>query len=64
MVAEMVHNSIQFLSQTRNQEFLRAGEIFENKGTLINISSAAYERKALQEKISEIFFLDTLKTAF
>ena len=54
MVAEMVHNSIQFLSQARNQEFLRAGEI----------SSAAYERKALQEKISEIFFLDTLKTAF
>ena len=64
MVAEMVHNSIQFLSQARNQEFLRAGEISENKGTLINISSAAYERKALQEKISEIFFLDTLKTAF
>ena len=50
--------------QARNQEFLRAREISENKGISINISSASYKRKTLQGKISDIFFLDTLKTAF
>ena len=50
--------------QARNQEFPRAGEVSENRDTSINISSASYERKALQGKISETFFLDTLKTAF
>ena len=48
--------------QVRNQEFLRAGEVSENRGASINISSASYERKALQGKFSEIFYLDTLKT--
>ena len=50
--------------QARNQEFFSAGEISENKGTSTNIWSATYERKAPQGKISEIFFLYTLETAF
>ena len=33
-------------------------------GTPINIQSATHERKAPQKKISDIFFVDTLKTAF
>ena len=61
---EYVINKTAVQKQTRNQEFLRAGEVSENKGTLINISSARYERKAPQGQISEIFFLDILKTAF
>ena len=40
----------------RNQEFLRAGEVSENKGTLIKISSATYERKAPQGKNFGDFF--------
>ena len=50
--------------QARHQEFFRAGKVFQNKGTSINFLSATQERKAPQGKISEIFFLDTLKTAF
>ena len=50
--------------QARNQELFRAREVFQNKGTSINFLSATQERKAPQGKISEIFFLDTLKTAF
>ena len=61
---EYVINKTAVQKQTRNQEFLRAGEVSENKGTLMNISSVSYERKALQGKILDIFFLETLKTAF
>ena len=50
--------------QARNQEFFRAGEVFQNKVTSINFLSSSQERKAPQGKISEIFFLYTLKTAF
>ena len=50
--------------QPRNQELLGAGEVSENKGTLINISCATYERKAPHGNISDIFFLDMLKTGF
>ena len=53
-----------FHNQTRNQEFLRAGEVSENKGTSINIFNLQQKRKATQGKISDMFFLDTLKTAF
>ena len=42
------------LNQARNEKILRAGEVSENKDTLKNISSATYERKAPQGKISEI----------
>ena len=41
--------------QARNQEFLRAGEVSENRDTSINISFASYERKALQGKISVVY---------
>ena len=61
---EYVINKTAVQKQTRNQEFLRAGEVSENEGTLMNISSVSYERKALQGKILDIFFLETLKTAF
>ena len=37
---------------------------FSGQGSLINISSATYKRKAPQGKMSVIFFLDTLKAAF
>ena len=47
-----------------NQEFFRAGEVSSNNGTSINISSVTPERKVLQGKISDFFFLDTLKTPF
>ena len=50
--------------QARNQEFFRAGEVFQNKGTSINFLSTTQERKTQQGKISDIFFLDALKTAF
>ena len=43
-------------NQVRNQEFFRAGEVSEHKGTSTNIYYETYERKALQGKISEIFF--------
>ena len=52
------------LNQARNQEFFRAGEVSENKGTPINIWSETDKRMAPQGKISEIFFLDRLKTVF
>ena len=45
--------------QRRSQGFFRAGEVFQNKGTSIKFLSTTQERK-----ISDIFFLDTLKTAF
>ena len=61
---EYVINKTAVQKQTRNQEFLRAGEVSENKGTLMNISCVSDERKALQGKILDIFFLETLKTAF
>ena len=47
-----------------NQEFFRAGEVSWNNDTSINISSVTLERKVLQGKISEFFFLCTLKKAF
>ena len=61
---EYVINKTAVQKQTRYQEFLRAGEVSENEGTLMNISSVSYERKALQGKVLDIFFLETLKTAF
>ena len=45
-----------------NLEFFRAGEVFWNKGTSINISSTAHERKDPYGKIFEFLLLDTLKT--
>ena len=56
--------SLQLQVQAHNQEFFRAGEVFQNKGTSMNSLSTTQERKAQQRKISEIFFLDTLKTTF
>ena len=53
-----------YTPQARNQEFFRAEVVFQNKGTSINFLSTTQERKAPQGKISDIFFLDTLKTAF
>ena len=50
--------------QARNQGFFRVGEVSQNKGTSVKIKSASYKRKRPQGKISEFFFLDTLKTAF
>ena len=50
--------------QRRSQGFFRAGEVFQNKGTSIKFLSTTQERKAPKGKISDIFFLDTLKTAF
>ena len=53
------------LDQGWKQEFFRAGKVFWNKGTSINISFTTHERKALQGKISEFFLLvHALKTAF
>ena len=49
----LLQQKILVLRQARKQEFFRAGEVSET-----------YERKAPQWEISEIFFLDTLKTAF
>ena len=50
--------------QARDQEFFRAGEVFWNEGTLINILSTTRWRKAPQGKISEFYLLEALKTAF
>ena len=50
-----------FHNQTRNQEFLRAGEVSENKGTSINIFNLQHTSAG---KNFGYFFLDTLKTAF
>ena len=50
--------------QGQNQETFRARKVSWNKGTLINSSTATDEGKAPQNKISDIFFLDTFKAAF
>ena len=38
------------MEQVHNQEFARAGEISQNQGALINMSSTTQERKVLQGK--------------
>ena len=43
----------------RNREFFRTEEVSWNKDR-----STTHERKTPQRKISEFFFLDTLKTTF
>ena len=37
--------------QTRYQEFLRLGEVSQNKRTSIHISSTIHERKALDREV-------------
>lgn len=46
-----------------NQWFFRAGKVFWNKGTSVNISSTTHKRKPPQGKISQFLFLRTLKAA-
>ena len=50
--------------QARNQKFFRAGEIFWNEGTSINVSCVTHKRKALQRKILVFFPQDSLKITF